>query len=392
MQYTLLRSENCNVLFPFTTEVFREIRELIIKLILATDMKAHFQQLSRFKVRRSDPSFSPYNNKEDLKILLEMCIKVGDLASSACTWIVHRDWCFRVVEEFYRQGGEEKELGLPISPLCDRLKHATEFAKSQVGFIEFVTLPLFAELRAFDQEEEKIHQLTVTMTSNKAHWEALSNDSSPEGIAVPLHILDYGKEQRAFEPTSGAGRTDVSKKQRENYKRRRWKSIVGPLSAQPPMPVVESKARRSRSSKRISVEEVSLGDLMTSSSWGEDGDMESIIWPSPDSDNDTSYNGRTETSDEIYGDELRHRWTVSLDSSGEEWLNNPPTSDSDAASSLSRYNTKMKMKRDVALSPSARVAPVEGAKNVKMLDIIKRRASVLTPLEQDRRRSPWGTP
>eukprot|EP01054_Gregarina_sp_Poly1_P000821 Gregarina_sp_Poly_1__820@NODE_1197_length_4807_cov_58_931435_g822_i0_p1_GENE_NODE_1197_length_4807_cov_58_931435_g822_i0NODE_1197_length_4807_cov_58_931435_g822_i0_p1_ORF_typecomplete_len769_score93_80PDEase_I/PF00233_19/6_5e71NAD4L/PF06235_11/0_15YopE/PF03545_13/0_17MKLP1_Arf_bdg/PF16540_5/33MKLP1_Arf_bdg/PF16540_5/22_NODE_1197_length_4807_cov_58_931435_g822_i018544160 len=245
--FMTLELENCNVLFPFTVEVFREVRELIIKLILATDMKNHFQQLSRFKVRRSDPSFCPYTNSDDLKLLLEICIKVGDLSASACSWIVHKDWCFRVVEEFYQQGAEEQELGLPISPLCDRLKHAQEFAKSQAGFIEFVTAPLFSELRAFDEDEKQIHQLTFVLAANKAKWDALAVDPSLECLQVPVHIQEYGNVQNAILPpahkTSGSETTN--RKNRDGYKRRRWRSIVGPISAQPPMPIVESRNRRS---------------------------------------------------------------------------------------------------------------------------------------------------
>jgi len=46
-----------------------------------------------------------------------------------------------VSEEFCQQGDEEKKLGLPVSPLCDR--ETLNVAKSQVGFFNFLVLPLF---------------------------------------------------------------------------------------------------------------------------------------------------------------------------------------------------------------------------------------------------------
>ena len=53
---------------------------------------------------------------------------------------LRRRWLSGLEEEFFRQGDKEKELGLPISPLFDRTKQGV--SKGQVGFYEFVALPL----------------------------------------------------------------------------------------------------------------------------------------------------------------------------------------------------------------------------------------------------------
>jgi hypothetical protein len=44
-----------------------------------------------------------------------------------------------LLEEFFRQGDMEQELGLPFSPLCDRKN--TLVAESQIGFIDFIVEP-----------------------------------------------------------------------------------------------------------------------------------------------------------------------------------------------------------------------------------------------------------
>jgi len=44
-----------------------------------------------------------------------------------------------LLEEFFRQGDLEKELGLPFSPLCDR--NNTLVAESQICFIDFIVEP-----------------------------------------------------------------------------------------------------------------------------------------------------------------------------------------------------------------------------------------------------------
>lgn len=51
---------------------------------------------------------------------------------------MHR-WTMQLLEEFFRQGDKERELGLPFSPLCDR--NNTLVAESQIGFIEFIVEP-----------------------------------------------------------------------------------------------------------------------------------------------------------------------------------------------------------------------------------------------------------
>jgi len=141
-----------NIFSALMPDTFRQCRNRIIELILATDMKHHFEGISRFRVRRNSPEFDIRQNPEDLWLLLRMCIKAGDLAHAALDWNQHLEWSFGVVEEFYKQGEEEARFGLPKSPLCDRDMH-DGFAKSQKGFIEFVVQPLFTELDETSQVE-----------------------------------------------------------------------------------------------------------------------------------------------------------------------------------------------------------------------------------------------
>jgi hypothetical protein len=42
-----------------------------------------------------------------------------------------RQWCGRIMEEFFQQGDKEREGGLDISPMCDRFNATIE--KSQVN-------------------------------------------------------------------------------------------------------------------------------------------------------------------------------------------------------------------------------------------------------------------
>ncbi|XP_055847989.1 dual specificity calcium/calmodulin-dependent 3',5'-cyclic nucleotide phosphodiesterase 1B-like [Episyrphus balteatus] len=45
------------------------------------------------------------------------------------------------MEEFFKQGDRERELNIPISPLCDR--YDTLIPESQINFIDFIVEPTF---------------------------------------------------------------------------------------------------------------------------------------------------------------------------------------------------------------------------------------------------------
>ncbi|XP_010766718.1 calcium/calmodulin-dependent 3',5'-cyclic nucleotide phosphodiesterase 1A-like, partial [Notothenia coriiceps] len=71
-------------------------------------------------------------------------LHAADISHPAKAWPLHYRWTHSLMEEFFRQGDKEVELGLPFSPLCDR--KATMIAQSQIGFIDFIVEPTFSVL------------------------------------------------------------------------------------------------------------------------------------------------------------------------------------------------------------------------------------------------------
>ena len=57
------------------------------------------------------------------------CADIGHLAASPRT---HRRWAYQLEEEFFRQGDQERDVGLPVSPLMDRSTKGG-MTRSQVG-------------------------------------------------------------------------------------------------------------------------------------------------------------------------------------------------------------------------------------------------------------------
>jgi hypothetical protein len=80
----------------------------------------------------------------------------------------------------FTQGDRERELGMTISPLCDRTAH--NLAKSQIGFIDFVVRPSFSILSTFCNTEEWMDILK----SNLKHWkDAAALNSTMAATAAP---------------------------------------------------------------------------------------------------------------------------------------------------------------------------------------------------------------
>lgn len=62
---------------------------------------------------------------------LALVLHCADISHPGKPWTIHHAWTQSLMEEFFKQGEKEKELGLPCSPLCDR--DNTLVAESQIG-------------------------------------------------------------------------------------------------------------------------------------------------------------------------------------------------------------------------------------------------------------------
>eukprot|EP00931_Biecheleriopsis_adriatica_P049211 TRINITY_DN28461_c1_g2_i1.p1 TRINITY_DN28461_c1_g2~~TRINITY_DN28461_c1_g2_i1.p1 ORF type:complete len:804 (-),score=145.49 TRINITY_DN28461_c1_g2_i1:114-2525(-) len=123
-----------------------KLRHLIISLILSTDISKLLTDLSALRVKLSAGagSFNPLPDSPDLELALTWLFRAADIGHAGKPFHLHEDWSKRCVCEFHAQGDKERELGLPISPLCARDNF--DFKKSQVGFLQFLCVPTFTEI------------------------------------------------------------------------------------------------------------------------------------------------------------------------------------------------------------------------------------------------------
>mmetsp|Transcript_74799 Transcript_74799/g.173273 ORF Transcript_74799/g.173273 Transcript_74799/m.173273 type:complete len:518 (+) Transcript_74799:112-1665(+) len=140
----LTAEHDANILSSLDQCQYVEARKQIIEAVLGTDMAHHFLHVGNFKAvsqRLEDDPLSWVEDTEGANILRVMTLHAADTSTPAKPPEISDQWTENLRTEFFRQGDLEKELGLPVSPLCDR--ETVMFASSQVGFMQFIVKPTF---------------------------------------------------------------------------------------------------------------------------------------------------------------------------------------------------------------------------------------------------------
>ncbi|KAG8125765.1 hypothetical protein E2320_020891, partial [Naja naja] len=120
---------------------FKRFRFLVIEAILATDLKKHFDFLAEFNAKvNMNGHVIEWSNESDRLLICQICIKLADINGPAKIRDLHLKWTEGIINEFYEQGDEEANLGLPISPFMNR--HSPQLAKLQESFITDIVGPL----------------------------------------------------------------------------------------------------------------------------------------------------------------------------------------------------------------------------------------------------------
>lgn len=115
-------------------------RNLVCKCVLGTDMAFHAEHLKKFTDEHKKMNFAM---PADRGFALMMLLHAADVSALCKPLPVSSPWTKAVTEEFKQQGRDEVQRGLPVTKGCEE---TVDVPKSQVGFIDFVLLPLFKPL------------------------------------------------------------------------------------------------------------------------------------------------------------------------------------------------------------------------------------------------------
>ena len=144
--FKLLQANERNIFAHLTAKQIKTLRKMVIDMVLATDMSKHMQLLADLKTMVESKKVTGNNiimleSYDDRIQVLQNMIHCADLSNPTKPLDIYVKWTDRIMEEFWRQGDKERDLGLEISPMCDRSVPSVE--KHQVGFIEFIVHPLW---------------------------------------------------------------------------------------------------------------------------------------------------------------------------------------------------------------------------------------------------------
>merc|ERR1719329_1219793 len=198
-----------NVFQKFDKDTYKAARKLCINAIIHTDNALHFDMVKAVKsayevtsdicdMQSNNPDHLSESYKEEVlkkniglwqQLILHMC----DVATPLKPWHISHKWATLVQDEFFAQGDEEKELGIPLGMLNDKTKVSR--SGSEHGFINFLLAPLaLAAVSNFPP----LHGLLVQMASNMQSWRDLWVEDvkpSPEETARRDQDVAKIKEQ-----------------------------------------------------------------------------------------------------------------------------------------------------------------------------------------------------
>lgn len=187
---TLMQDPRFNFVQYFDEPTFSLWRKVMVSLVLATDLKFHFELLGEFNTFTSEimanssmmilegsQGLENTGEEDSAQLILsamKICLKAADISHPTKVWNVHEKWTALLAEEFYLQGDEEKRLGLSvIPPYC---RETTCLPESQKGFINFLVKPLFASWVKYINSEEAV-TVIENLEKNISNWEQSSRES-----------------------------------------------------------------------------------------------------------------------------------------------------------------------------------------------------------------------
>lgn len=166
--YNLMSMPELNACGRLQAEELKKLRQCIVSNILATDITNHKANIDKLELAIQQSIISDSNacslsatrrklgklNSNRLLLSGEL-LHLADVSNPTKKFDIYNQWVDRIFQEFFQHGDKEKDLGLPISMLCDRA--TTNIPSSQVHFIKFFVFDLLILLKGIIPEFESLH-------------------------------------------------------------------------------------------------------------------------------------------------------------------------------------------------------------------------------------------
>jgi len=204
--FEIVADKQANVFDTLSRADFFQARRICIAAILHTDMSFHFEMVKECQLLYSlnsdsldpcqtlderDEVMSQALSERDAKQkVLNLFLHSSDISNPCKPWALCQAWALRCLDEFFAQGDQEKQLGIPVQMLNDRDK--VNKPLSQIGFIEFMIVPLnAAQTKLFPG----LHELSENLASNMWEWHRIWVDEQHPAEDEERKV--HGRVQRA---------------------------------------------------------------------------------------------------------------------------------------------------------------------------------------------------
>lgn len=195
--FEICRDHTKDIFGKFQTDMYKKARKVCISAIINTDNALHFEMVQKISQvyastqaicdaqAETPQDFSDKYREEVLEkntvLWQQLLLHFADVSNPLKPWEIGKAFATRVQDEFFKQGDEEKRIGIPVGMLNDREKVSR--SGTEHGFINFLVAPLtFAAVGNFPP----LHHLAVQMATNLQEWKDLwvkDVNPSPEDIA-----------------------------------------------------------------------------------------------------------------------------------------------------------------------------------------------------------------
>ncbi|NP_001382198.1 dual specificity calcium/calmodulin-dependent 3',5'-cyclic nucleotide phosphodiesterase 1A isoform 11 [Homo sapiens] len=95
--YRLMQEEEMNILINLSKDDWRDLRNLVIEMVLSTDMSGHFQQIKNIRNSLQQPEGI------DRAKTMSLILHAADISHPAKSWKLHYRWTMALMEEFFLQ-------------------------------------------------------------------------------------------------------------------------------------------------------------------------------------------------------------------------------------------------------------------------------------------------
>ncbi|CAG5127585.1 unnamed protein product, partial [Candidula unifasciata] len=173
-----------------SSEDYKVMRQTIIDQVLATDMKQHFEHLSKFTTsitknlqklegdntdtegHEADMNavLSDLSLHENRTLIKRMMIKCADVSNPLRPLKLCKEWAYRIAEEYCQQTDEEKSKGLPVV-MAQFDRKTLNIPKCQLAFINLFITSMFDAWDIYCDIPELMQHLQINYDFWKAQEE-----------------------------------------------------------------------------------------------------------------------------------------------------------------------------------------------------------------------------